>query len=159
MNTQSKFFLFVSVLAILCFAAQPVVAQSNDLITEEVVVTVTDTKDGHTTTLEKTFPNEAAADVYLFKNGYSQSSLQTTKDVGINNREVKVITRTNSSRGLIDAKTGEANLSNIVYYPANATIKELADGSKEITWNETDVDGELYPVRTIVKVHSSTPKF
>lgn len=153
MNALVKKFVFVSLFGIFYFVSQPLIA-GEEGTKGEVVVTIIDTKDGVTAATEKTFPNQASADLYLEENGYGELSLKATKKSEKANRKVKIRQRTLASNGIVNLKTGEPIPDKIVYYPAHATVKDLPSGGKEISWNEIDEKGTLSYLTTTVRVHN-----
>ncbi len=134
------FALFVSTISI---------AQSHD---GTVKVTITEEIDGAVNTSVLTFPDKATADQKLKEMGYSEADFKTNSAAVAQSRKVTVAME---SSGLSDIETGEIRLNKLMNIPENATIENLPNGGKQVTWVEVDNNGNIYTKKATINKGSS----
>lgn len=135
-------FIKVKFVALIClfalFASTTSMAQNHD---GTVKVTITEEVDGTVNTSVLTFPDKATADRKLKEMGYGEADFKANSAAVANSRKVSVAME---SSGLTDIETGEIRLNKLMNVPDDATIEELPNGGKKVTWIEVDANGNIY---------------
>lgn len=107
----------------------------------KVKVTITEEIDGQTNTSILTFANQASADRKLKEMGYSEEDFQKNSQEVLKSRKLTI---SMESSGHTDIETGEIRFDKLFNVPENATIEDLPDGGKRVTWVEVDVEGNIH---------------